>query len=565
MQNAHRNAFVVFRRMRRRGFDRFCDKCQFWLKGAEWYNHKNNRRYQTEGARPEGTYCDVYQKLAEGLEQHNNPLLLVDIKMCIEKYDCLVDNAEDLIAQQMSMEDPTMKITEITDPDEFADVDQSPVHAAFGSRNSSPMPTQVSITGSNNSQTNMVCPIKSCKKQVVKPETQSHACWKNLFTHIKANHKNAYVLFRRLERENTKKRCSECLFWFVNYRDYGAHNQRTGTNRDGGPRISYCQQYQRMALHDCKVKSIHELPSYEQLDFRVLEEVYKCKIPFDMDEGSPQPASAIDSPVAVPELSIVEEPEDIVGTEPVLPFGQDLIDTEVNPSHKPHDGQYLCAVRNCQQQIKTMKGVLGHMRIKHKREYIIFRRTKMALSHRKCEKCLFWFSSAKTYHQHKSQLPHQLPGENKGSECDAYIRIAKTFTPYELADHSNFVTALFEYYVNSTYQDRPHSRRKTNESYLEKITAALSTSFPSSSANGLSGLSGLSLLEGFGNGLPLNGTSSPTVPKYNGEKTPDPDTIIECPINDCPIQVKFSSLDTHISRKHPGKQRNLKNDLKKSI
>ncbi|CAG5105867.1 Oidioi.mRNA.OKI2018_I69.chr1.g2526.t1.cds [Oikopleura dioica] len=553
MQNAHRNAFVVFRRMKRRGFDRYCDKCQFWLKGAEWYNHKNNRRYQTEGARPEGTYCDVYQKLAEGMEKHENPLFLVDIKMCIENYDCIVDNAAELIAQQSIMEDPSTEITEITDPDEFADVDSSPVHAIAefnSSRTESPLPMPVSITG--NGQTNMVCPIKSCRKQVVKPETQSHACWKNLFTHIKANHKNAYVLFRRLERENTKKRCNDCLFWFVNYRDYGAHNQRTGTSRDGGPRISYCQQYQRMALHDCKVKSIHELPSYEQLDFRVLEDVYKCKIPFDMDETSSSPA--VDSPLN-PELSIVEDDVENINTDNasstvVAPFGKDLMETEVNPSHKPHEGQYLCPVRNCCQLIKTMKGVLGHMRIKHKREYIIFRRTKMALAHRKCEKCQFWFTSAKTYHQHKSQLPHQLPGENKGSECDAYIRIAGTFTPYELADHSNFVTALFEYYVTSTYQDKPHSRRKTNESYLDKITAALSTTFSPSPVSGLSGLSGLSLLEGFGNGLgnDLQNGSSPVPTKT--EKEPDPETIIECPINDCPIQLKYQNLDYHISRRH---------------
>ena len=54
------------------------------------------------------------------------------------------------------------------------------------------------------------------------------------------------------------------------------------------------------------------------------------------------------------------------------------------------------------------------MRIKHKREYVIFRRTKMATAHRKCDECGFWFQSAKTYHQHRSQLPNQLPGENKG-------------------------------------------------------------------------------------------------------------------------------------------------------
>ena len=37
----------------------------------------------------------------------------------------------------------------------------------------------------------------------------------------------------------------------------------------------------------------------------------------------------------------------------------------------------------------------------------------MAMAHRKCDECHFWFQSAKTYHQHRSQLPNQLPGENK--------------------------------------------------------------------------------------------------------------------------------------------------------
>ena len=41
------------------------------------------------------------------------------------------------------------------------------------------------------------------------------------------------------------------------------------------------------------------------------------------------------------------------------------------------------------------------------------RRTKMAMAHRKCDECHFWFQSAKTYHQHRSQLPNQLSGENK--------------------------------------------------------------------------------------------------------------------------------------------------------
>jgi len=82
MQNAHRNAFVVFRRLKRPGFDKYCEQCQFWLKGAEWYNHRNLRRYQSEGNRPEGTYCDVYLRLADGLEGVANPLSLLDVKMC---------------------------------------------------------------------------------------------------------------------------------------------------------------------------------------------------------------------------------------------------------------------------------------------------------------------------------------------------------------------------------------------------------------------------------------------------------------------------------------------------
>ena len=67
------------------------------------------------------------------------------------------------------------------------------------------------------------CPVKSCGKQFQKSETSEG---KNLFTHMKANHPNAYIIFRRLERATTKKKCSECLFWFTNYRDYGAHNQQ---------------------------------------------------------------------------------------------------------------------------------------------------------------------------------------------------------------------------------------------------------------------------------------------------------------------------------------------------
>lgn len=535
MQNAHKNAFVVFRRMQRRGFDRYCEKCKFWLKGAEWYNHKNLRRYQTEGSRPEGTYCDVYQKLAHGLDRHENPLFLVDIKMCVEKYDCIVADALQLINEQSAQDDDSsiLKLEE-----EELDIAHSPeasLDSPSMSGTDSPMPAGA------NPNTNMVCPIKTCKKQVVKPDTLSQACWKNLFTHIKANHKNAYVLFRRVERENTKKQCSDCLFWFVNYRDYGAHNQRTGTNRDGGPKISYCQQYQAMAQNDCKVKSIHELPPYEALDFRVLENVYRCKIPFDMEDGQSSPDAH-----ALTITEIIDPIPDSVKIEPQSqpappsPFGHGSPGA-VNPAHLPEEGQYLCPVMNCGQLIKTMKGVLGHMRIKHKREYVIFRRTKMALAHRKCEKCQFWFQSAKTYHQHKSQLPHQLPGENKGSECDAYIRIAGNFSPVQLADHANFVSSLFDHYVTSTYQDKPHSRRKTNDNYLNKLTLALTNRFQVNP--------------------PATSEPTPTSPPTSVEikrpegwvavPTPENETIIECPIHDCPIQLKFSSLNIHFSRKHP--------------
>ena len=93
------------------------------------------------------------------------------------------------------------------------------------------------------------------------------------------------------------------------------------------------------------------------------------------------------------------EPE--VSTETYI---NDDEDQPIHPLHKPEEGSYVCPVKGCSQVIKTMKGVLGHMRIKHKREYVIFRRTKMATAHRKCDECEFWFQSAKTYHQHRSQV-----------------------------------------------------------------------------------------------------------------------------------------------------------------
>merc|ERR1711911_116998 len=79
----------------------------------------------------------------------------------------------------------------------------------------------------------------------------------------------------------------------------------------------------------------------------------------------------------------------------------------------------------------------------------------------KCDECEFWFQSAKTYHQHRSQLPYQsklkLPsqlGENKGSECDAYVRIASQFNAIELSDMSNFVKELFKFYLESKHQGK---------------------------------------------------------------------------------------------------------------
>ena len=107
MQNAHRAAFVVFRRLKRPGFDKYCEKCKFWLKGAEWYNHRNLRRYQSEGNRPEGTYCDVYQRLAQDLEKMDNPMQLLNIRMCMEQYHCDVPDGDHLAAEQARDTNPS--------------------------------------------------------------------------------------------------------------------------------------------------------------------------------------------------------------------------------------------------------------------------------------------------------------------------------------------------------------------------------------------------------------------------------------------------------------------------
>ena len=104
---------------------------------------------------------------------------------------------------------------------DFAPLDlPSPLSSTPNSKNDSWAPSQ------------MVCPVKSCRKVLHKKENSDSNSWKNLFTHMKAHHRNAYVIFRRLERTSTKKQCSECLFWFINYRDYGAHNQHTGNKRE---------------------------------------------------------------------------------------------------------------------------------------------------------------------------------------------------------------------------------------------------------------------------------------------------------------------------------------------
>ena len=128
------------------------------------------------------------------------------------------------------------------------------------------------------------------------------------------------------------------------------------------------------------------------------------------------------------------------------------------------------------------------MRIKHKKEYVIFRRTKMATAHRKCDECHFWFQSAKTYHQHRSQLPNQLPGENKGSECDAYVRIASNFSPTELSDLATFVQPLLNFYTTSTYQDKPANRKKSMN-FLAKYDLDSSASNGHASMDSLSGMS----------------------------------------------------------------------------
>jgi len=563
MQNAHRAAFVVFRRLKRPGFDKYCEKCKFWLKGAEWYNHRNLRRYQSEGNRPEGTYCDVYQRLAQDLEKMDNPLQLLNIRMCMEQYHCEVPDGDHLAAEQAMQDDnlnfglenymdslPSMVDFHGTDSPTFTfnrpiyhspstetsaiesttnlnslspNKESSPligrkrsIHSPIkididsGSSliksNSSPLAafkstlqSSAKITVGLNGQSPVTghvdmnpCPVKSCGKKFQKSETSEG---KNLFTHMKANHPNAYIIFRRLERATTKKKCTECLFWFTNYRDYGAHNQQTGNKRNDSFKGTYCQQYQQMAIDHLKVNNIFELGKDEELDLNILEGTFKCKIPFEMNIGTDgqrsevNPFDVIDALKNRMASGHSLEPE--VSTET---FINDDEDQPIHPLHKPEEGSYVCPVKGCGQVIKTMKGVLGHMRIKHKREYVIFRRTKMATAHRKCDECEFWFQSAKTYHQHRSQLPYQsklkLPsqlGENKGSECDAYVRIASQFNALDLSDMSNFVKELFKFYLESKHQDKPANRKKNVQNNqalnISSLQKSFSNSFNSSSVN----------------------------------------------------------------------------------
>ena len=140
-----------------------------------------------------------------------------------------------------------------------------------------------------------------------------------------------------------------------------------------------------------------------------MEGTFRCKIPFGMNLGSDSTRSdglnpfdvldALKNRMSGATSGGLLEPE--VTTETYI---NDDEDQPIHPLHKPEEGSYVCPVKGCSQVIKTMKGVLGHMRIKHKREYVIFRRTKMATAHRKCDECEFWFQSAKTYHQHRSQV-----------------------------------------------------------------------------------------------------------------------------------------------------------------
>lgn len=196
------------------------------------------------------------------------------------------------------------------------------------------------------------------------------------------------------------------------------------------------------------------------------------------------------------------------------------------------------------------------MRIKHKREYVMFRRTKMATAHRKCDECAFWFQSAKTYHQHRSQLPNQLPGENKGSECDAYVRIASQFSTNDLADYGTFIMPLLIYYTESTHQDKPANRKRT--SYIndstQGITKAIGLDYYQNNSFAYSGISllnpdTLSLLQQPVNATPVEIEREPgfipvTIPE-------DQNQTIECPVLDCNMNIKFSSLNIHFSRKHP--------------
>ena len=210
----------------------------------------------------------------------------------------------------------------------------------------SPLPTQ------------LVCPVKSCQKLLLKSESSAASAWKNLFTHMKAHHRNAYVIFRRLQRDSTKKQCSECLFWFNNYRDFGAHNQHTGNKREQSYKGTYCGQYQEMALNNCKVTNIHELPHEEAMDFNVLESIYKCRIPFELDEFE----DASHDELKIEEIEDEKPTPSFFGLpSPTLSFTSptedpaESTDANIHPSHKPQEGSYVCPVRGCSQVIKTMK------------------------------------------------------------------------------------------------------------------------------------------------------------------------------------------------------------------
>ena len=189
------------------------------------------------------------------------------LRLVMDQYNCEVPNGEILAAEQ-ALKDDSIPYEDGEDEIEMINPN-SPIHSA-------------PITFTLNQEENhdqLTCPVKSCGKSFQKSETSEG---KNLFTHMKANHQNAYLIFRRLERLSTTKQCKECLFWFTNGRDYAAHNQQTGNKRDDSFKGSYCEQYQKMAMTHMDVRNIYELPEEEQLDFDILENSFKCKIPFEL-------------------------------------------------------------------------------------------------------------------------------------------------------------------------------------------------------------------------------------------------------------------------------------------